>query len=57
MKWWEVAENCIIMSFMACAYEVMENVMGRAFNLHGSEQECIQDSGGKARRKETTRKT
>jgi hypothetical protein len=31
--------------------------MGRACNTNGGDEECIQDIGGKARRKETTRKT
>jgi hypothetical protein len=31
--------------------------MGRACSTHGGEEECIQDIGGEARRKETTRKT
>jgi hypothetical protein len=30
--------------------------MGRACRTNGGEEECIQDFGGKARRKETTRK-
>jgi hypothetical protein len=31
--------------------------MGRACSTNGSEEECTQDIGGKARRKETSRKT
>jgi hypothetical protein len=31
--------------------------MGRTSSTNGGEEECIQDIGGKARRKETTRKT
>jgi hypothetical protein len=31
--------------------------MDRACSTNGREKECIQDNGGKARRKETTRKT
>jgi hypothetical protein len=31
--------------------------MGRACSMNGDEDECIQDFGGKARRKQTTRKT
>jgi hypothetical protein len=30
--------------------------MGRERSMNGEEKECIQDNGGKARRKETTRK-
>jgi hypothetical protein len=30
--------------------------MGRTCSTHGEEDECIQDFGGKAKRKETTRK-
>jgi hypothetical protein len=30
--------------------------MGRACSLNGEEEECILDIGGKARKKETTRK-
>jgi hypothetical protein len=30
--------------------------MGRACSTNGGEEECIQDIGGEARRKETTRK-
>jgi hypothetical protein len=33
-----------------------EDKMGRACITYGEEEECIQDFGGKARRKETTRK-
>jgi hypothetical protein len=29
--------------------------MGRAYSTNGGEEECIQDIGWKARRKETTR--
>jgi hypothetical protein len=31
--------------------------MGRACSTNGGEAECIEDIGGKARRKETTRNT
>jgi hypothetical protein len=31
--------------------------MGRACSMNGDDEEYIQDIGGKARRKETTRKT
>jgi hypothetical protein len=31
--------------------------MGRAFIIHGGEEECIEDFGGKARRIETSGKT
>jgi hypothetical protein len=31
--------------------------MGRACNMNGGEEECIKDTGGKSRRKQTTRKT
>jgi hypothetical protein len=31
--------------------------MDMAYNMHGEEEEFINDFGGKARRKETTRKT
>jgi hypothetical protein len=31
--------------------------MGRACCMNGGEEECIYDIGGKARRKETTRRT
>jgi hypothetical protein len=34
----------------------MEDEMGVACSTDGGEEECIQDIGGKARRKETTRK-
>jgi hypothetical protein len=35
----------------------MEDEMGRACSTNGSEEDCIKDIGGKARKKETTRKT
>jgi hypothetical protein len=38
-----------------CNDRVKEDEMGRAFSTYGSEQECMQDFGGKARRKETTK--
>jgi hypothetical protein len=43
------------MLFANCNYndQVMENLMGKAWG----EEECIQNIGGKARRKETTKKT
>jgi hypothetical protein len=31
--------------------------MSRACSMNGGEEECTKDIGGKARRKETTRKT
>jgi hypothetical protein len=31
--------------------------MGKAYSTNGSEEECIENIGGKARRKETTRKS
>jgi hypothetical protein len=31
--------------------------MGGAYSTNGGEEECIEDIGGKARRKETTGKT
>jgi hypothetical protein len=31
--------------------------MGRACSMKGGEEKCIEDIGGKSRRKETTRKT
>jgi hypothetical protein len=31
--------------------------IGRACSMDGGEEECIQDFGGEARKKETTRKT
>jgi hypothetical protein len=30
--------------------------MGRAYSTNGGEEECIKNIGGKAKRKETTRK-
>jgi hypothetical protein len=36
---------------------VFANEMGRACSTNGGEEECIEDIGGKARRKDTTRKT
>jgi hypothetical protein len=36
---------------------MMEDEMDRACSMLGDEKECIQQFGGKARRKETTRKT
>jgi hypothetical protein len=35
----------------------MEDEMGRAYSMNEGEEECIYNIGGKARRKETTRKT
>jgi hypothetical protein len=37
--------------------EVKDNDMGRACSTNRGEEECIQNTGGKIRRKETTRKT
>jgi hypothetical protein len=37
--------------------QVGKEEMGRACNTNGGEEECIQDIGGKARKKETTGKT
>jgi hypothetical protein len=31
--------------------------MGKVYGMNGGEEECMYDIGGKARRKETTRKT
>jgi hypothetical protein len=31
--------------------------MGREYSTNGSDEECMKDFGGKARRKETNRKT
>jgi hypothetical protein len=36
---------------------VKKDEMGRACIMNGREKECIEDIGGKARRKDTTRKT
>jgi hypothetical protein len=38
-------------------YQVKEDEMGKACNTNGSEEECVKYIDGKARRKETTRKT
>jgi hypothetical protein len=37
--------------------QVKKDKMGRACNTNGGEEKCMQDIDGKARRKETTRKT
>jgi hypothetical protein len=37
--------------------QVKEDEMGKACSTNGGDEECIQDVGGKARRKETTGKT
>jgi hypothetical protein len=37
--------------------QVVEDKMDRACSRHGREEEFIQDFGGKARRKKTTKKT
>jgi hypothetical protein len=37
-------------------YIINEDEMGRRCRTNGGEEECIEDIGGKARRKETTRK-
>jgi hypothetical protein len=37
--------------------QVKEDEMGRTCSTNESVEECIEDIGGKARRKETTRKT
>jgi hypothetical protein len=37
--------------------QVKEDKMGRVCSMNGREEKCIKDMGGKARRKETTRKT
>jgi hypothetical protein len=34
-----------------------EDAMGRTCSTNGGDEECIEDIGGKARRKETIRKT
>jgi hypothetical protein len=36
--------------------QVKEYEMGRASSMYGREAQCIQEFGGKARRKKTTRK-
>jgi hypothetical protein len=38
-------------------YQVMEDEIDRACNTHGEKEERIYGFGGKARRKQTTRKT
>jgi hypothetical protein len=57
MKWQEVAENCIMGSFITCTLrqneEVKEDEMGKAGNTHGEKNNVY---GGKYRRKDTTRK-
>jgi hypothetical protein len=35
---------------------VKEDAMSGVYSTHGGEQECVHGFGGKARRKETTRK-
>jgi hypothetical protein len=52
----EVGENCIMTIFITCN-QAREDEMGRACITNGGEEVCIKDIGGKARRKETTRKT
>jgi hypothetical protein len=37
--------------------KVKEDEMGRARSMNWGEEKCMQDIGGKVRRKETTRKT
>jgi hypothetical protein len=37
--------------------KIKANEMGKACSTSGGEEECIEDIGGKARRKETTGKT
>jgi hypothetical protein len=47
-------------SFITCTLchdKVKEYEMGRACGMHGGEEECIKDFGGKARRNKTSRKT
>jgi hypothetical protein len=36
--------------------QVKEDEIDRTYSMHGDEEECIYDSGGNARKKETTRK-
>jgi hypothetical protein len=37
--------------------QVRKDKMGRACSTQGSEEECMLDSGGKVRKKETSKKT
>jgi hypothetical protein len=37
--------------------EVKEDKIGKAYSMHGVEEECKQGSGENTRRKETTKKT
>jgi hypothetical protein len=38
-------------------FQIKEDEVSRACSIHGWEKECIQDFGGKAKRRETTKKT
>jgi hypothetical protein len=51
--------NVAYQLFAKCNYndKVKDDVMGRACNTNGGEEECIYDFDGKARRQETIRKT
>jgi hypothetical protein len=58
----EAGEDCIMRSFRTYSLakynqndEVKEDEIGRENSKNG-EEECMQDIGGKARRKETTRR-
>jgi hypothetical protein len=44
-------------SSIICTVQVKEYEMGRACSTKGGKDECIEGFGGKARRKETPRKT
>jgi hypothetical protein len=53
-----------MMSFITCTLpkynlndQVKEDELGRECGTNGGEEECIQDIGGKSRRKETIGKT
>jgi hypothetical protein len=63
MKRWEVRGNYImrcIISLLFSKYnwndQVKEDEMVRACSMNRGEKECIQDIGGKARRKKTSGK-
>jgi hypothetical protein len=64
MKRWEIGGNCITRSFIVVLLtkhyyndQDKEDEMCRACSMNGGGKKCIYDIGGKARRKETTRKT
>jgi hypothetical protein len=57
-------KNCIRCSFMYCNLlqynlydQVKKDEKGRTYNTNGGKEDCLKEIGGKARRKETTRKT